>query len=281
MFNLISAKELALLKNKRECSIIDIRENEEYKKGHIADSVNITDFFYYLSKSSPDGIEELKNLFQEVLNRNGIRNSDAVILYEEEMDKKYGGSCRGAFIMKLLGHKEVYVLHGGYTAWLNAGQEVSVKETSPEKSYYNIHIDRTWFADYTEMLKAIENPDIFILDNRDRDEWIGISSSPYGEDYSPRKGRIPNAHWIEWYDFMEVKDGIPIFKSDDDIRKIAKQNGLNSGMEIIIYCFKGSRASNTLLALHKAGFGQAKVYFASWYEWAGKSELPVDDRVIS
>jgi hypothetical protein len=27
------------------------------------------------------------------------------------------------------------------------------------------------------------------------DEWIAESSSPYGKDYAPRKGRIPGAKW--------------------------------------------------------------------------------------
>ncbi len=280
MFNLISVNELAILKQKRECSIVDIRDSEDYIKGHIPEAVNISDFFYYLSASTPEGVEQIEKDFQQILNNNGIRNKDAVIIYEEEMDKRYGGSCRGAFIMKFLGHEDVYVLHGGYSAWKNAGFDISDKPANPVKTSYKININRTLFVDYQEMLRAIANPDIFILDNRDREEWIGISSSPYGADYSPRKGRIPGAHWIEWYNFMEDKDGIPMFKSDDDIRKIAKQYGIHSGMEIIIYCFKGSRAANTLLALHKAGFGQARVYFASWYEWAAKPELPVDDSII-
>ena len=32
-----------------------------------------------------------------------------------------------------------------------------------------------------------------ILDVRDVDEWVADSSSPYGKDFCPRKGRIPGA----------------------------------------------------------------------------------------
>ena len=43
-----------------------------------------------------------------------------------------------------------------------------------------------------EMLAAL-GTDTVLLDVRDIDEWIGDSSSPYGRDYAPRKGRIPGA----------------------------------------------------------------------------------------
>ncbi|MFI9652109.1 hypothetical protein [Guyparkeria halopsychrophila] len=41
--------------------------------------------------------------------------------------------------------------------------------------------------------------DVVLLDVRDVDEWIAESSSPYGKDFCPRKGRLPEAVWIEWY----------------------------------------------------------------------------------
>lgn len=47
------------------------------------------------------------------------------------------------------------------------------------------------------MLAALADPTIKLLDNRDKDEWLGESSSPYGKDFAPRKGRIPGAVWLE------------------------------------------------------------------------------------
>ena len=44
--------------------------------------------------------------------------------------------------------------------------------------------------DAKTMLSAVGKPGIAILDARDVDEWIGDSSSPYGKDFCPRKGRI-------------------------------------------------------------------------------------------
>ena len=49
------------------------------------------------------------------------------------------------------------------------------------------------------MKAAVADPNIVKLDTRDVDEWIADSSSPYGKDFCPRKGRIPGAVWLEWY----------------------------------------------------------------------------------
>lgn len=44
-------------------------------------------------------------------------------------------------------------------------------------------------ATQSEVLDAVHKKKI-LLDVRDKDEWIGESSSPYGKDFAPRKGRL-------------------------------------------------------------------------------------------
>jgi 3-mercaptopyruvate sulfurtransferase SseA len=67
------------------------------------------------------------------------------------------------------------------------------------------------------MKAAVHDTHVAILDVRDVDEWIGESSSPYGRDYCPRKGRIPGARWIEWYRMMKPTPAGQRFKSRDEI----------------------------------------------------------------
>merc|ERR1712154_5132 len=116
-----------------------------------------------------------------------------------------------------------------------------------------------------------------LLDVRDEDEWDGSSSSPYGKDFCPRKGRIPDAKWIEWYDFM--RDGK--IKKKEEIEQMMKGQGIDKEDDIIIYCFKGSRASNTLMILNEYGYKNVSNYFASWNEWSRNMELPIDDKPLS
>lgn len=96
-------------------------------------------------------------------------------------------------------------------------------------------------------------------------------------DFAPRKGRIPGAVWIEWYDFMKVAEGQASFRSREDILALAASRGLTPDDEIIIYCFKGARAANTYVALSQAGFKKLRIYMGSWNEWSRNAALPIEE----
>ena len=58
------------------------------------------------------------------------------------------------------------------------------------------------------------------------------------------------------------------------------QKGFFPDDDIIIYCFKGARASNTFVALKEAGFSRIRNYFGSWNEWSRDENLPIDDKIL-
>ena len=126
-----------------------------------------------------------------------------------------------------------------------------------------------------DMLAAL-GTDTVLLDVRDIDEWIGDSSSPYGKDFAPRKGRIPGAKWIEWYRFMKPSAQGPMIKSPDEVKAEAATAGISPDDTVYLYCFKGARASNTFLALKQAGFEDVRMYFGSWNEWSRDPALPIE-----
>jgi thiosulfate/3-mercaptopyruvate sulfurtransferase len=140
-------------------------------------------------------------------------------------------------------------------------------------------------ADRDEVLEIVKNKQTgkHLLDVRDAIEWNGLSSSPYGVDYTPRKGRIPNSIWIQWYDFhqMDNNKNMTQIKSDEDIQAMMEDKGIKQNDQIIIYCFKGSRASVALMSLKQAGYKYVKNYFASWNEWSRDLQLPIDDEVYN
>ena len=96
-----------------------------------------------------------------------------------------------------------------------------------------------------------------------------------GKDFSPRRGRIPNARWVEWYSLLDSTD-TPTFKSVDEITAIMAEQGISKDDDVIIYCFKGSRASNTFAAMKMAGFTKLRNYLGSWYEWSADESLPIE-----
>jgi thiosulfate/3-mercaptopyruvate sulfurtransferase len=170
------------------------------------------------------------------------------------------------------------VLHGGFDAWKGAGLPVSTETPAPVKGGFAIDAKAgDILIDAKTMLAAVGNPKIVLLDVRDVDEWIGESSSPYGKDYCPRKGRIPGAVWLEWYRMMKPTAEGPRFKSKDEILAECATVGVTPASTVYLYCFKGARASNTFVALKNAGVKDVRMYFGSWNEWSRDPALPIEE----
>jgi thiosulfate/3-mercaptopyruvate sulfurtransferase len=68
----------------------------------------------------------------------------------------------------------------------------------------------------------------------------------------------------------------PMFKSPDEIRAEAHTAGIGADTPVYLYCFKGARASNTLVALKEAGVRDVRMYFGSWNEWSRDESLPIE-----
>jgi thiosulfate/3-mercaptopyruvate sulfurtransferase len=279
---LISPQELTslLAEKSLRAVIIDTRTPEDYIISHIPQAINIRDFFtYILDNSYPAGLKELQEYFAKIMSNLGISGAERLIVYEDSLNKGYGQSCRAAFLLKYLGCAQVSILHGGYRAWLTEGLPITDEILLRESSIFRLHPNADMIVTTIEMLQAIDNPAIIKLDVRDRNEWLGLSSSPYHPDFCPRKGRIPNAVWLEWHRLMNSELEIPTFRSPDEIREICHSIGITSESIVYIYCFKGSRAANTLIALEEAGIS-TRNYFGSWNEWSRDLSLPIDSRVM-
>lgn len=274
---LVETDELYELSKSGSVKIIDTRDEMEYTRGHIANAVNIRDFFTYLCTRGTGGHKGLVKYFAELLGDAGINRQDRVVIYEDALDNGYGQSCRGWFLLKYLGHRDITVLHGGFQAWRARGLPLTSQVSRITPANYIPEIDAKIMVAAEQVLEATQDPAVRIIDCRDYAEWVGANSSPIGFDFCPRKGRIPGAIWLEWYRLMTIKDGIPWFKSNEEILETCAQAGIDVDSTVYIYCFKGARAANTLMAMKIAGVADVRNYFNSWNEWSRDFSLPVDE----
>lgn len=279
---LITPKELSALieQQNSDLVVIDTRSPEEYAVSHIKGSVNLRDIFTYLAESTPEGSANLHTHFANLLGAAGISGKESIVIYEDSMNTGYGQSCRGYFLLKYLGCPNVSVLHGGWKAWVDGGFSTTTETPEHQPKKFELDVNSSVMVTTQEMLQALEDSSVIKLDVRDIDEWIGISSSPYGVDFCPRKGRIPGAVWIDWRRMMKSDSEVPMFKSAEEIREIAKEAGITAESNVYVYCFKGSRAANTMIALNEAGIANVRNYFASWNEWSRDPSLPIDSKVL-
>lgn len=279
MKTLLKPNELANLIEKTPVVLIDTRDPESYAAGHLPGAVNIREIFTYLATTDTAGLDALEDKFAELFGAAGLSGEETAVLYEDSMNTGFGQSCRGYFLLKSLGYDKAAVLHGGLSAWKEEGLPITTELPLVEPATFPVgSAPTTLIATEADMLEAIDDPEIVILDVRDKDEWIGVSSSPYGIDFCPRKGRIPGAVWLEWYDLMkETDDGIAMFQEPEKILAACEKLGISKDSKVYIYCFKGARASNTFVGLQETGIKDMKIYFGSWNEWSRNFELPIDE----
>ncbi len=276
---LFSPKQVQELISTGDVVFIDVRDRKDFDAGHLPGAVNMPDIFTYLAETTDEGLKTLQEKFTDLLSNYGLDGKKTALIYEDALHTRYGGSCRGYWILRYLGYPTVGILDGGLMAWKQAGGAITTETTTPVRTPCPVSIHPDLMATYKDVLDALTDPDIKLLDNRDAVEWLAESSSPYGVDFAPRKGRIPGAVWIEWYDFMEVSEGQASFRSKQDILDLAASRGLKPEDDIIIYCFKGARAANTYVALSEAGFKNLRIYMGSWNEWSRNSDLPIESGI--
>ncbi|MCT4685268.1 MAG: sulfurtransferase [Roseicyclus sp.] len=271
---LISPQDLAAMD---DVVIIDTRAPEAFAEGHIPGAVNLHEIFTFLATSDAEGIAEMTKTFAVAFGAAGLSGAETAVIYEGSMNTGFGQSCRGYFLLDFLGYPKKAVLDGGYDAWVAAGMDVTTEASVPTPADFPLDpAGATVLLTKDDILSALETPGAVLLDVRDVDEWIGESSSPYGKDFCPRKGRIPGARWIEWYRFMKPTADGPRLKSPSEVLAELASVGITTEDTVYLYCFKGARASNSYLALKLAGVKDVRIYFGSWNEWSRDPELPID-----
>jgi len=113
---LITAGELAELVKKEPCVIIDTRNPDAYAAGHLPGAVNVHDVFTFLATSTPEGIHELKTKFADAFGAAGLSGKETAVIYEQSMNSGFGQSCRGYYLLTMLGYPKIKVLQGGGSA---------------------------------------------------------------------------------------------------------------------------------------------------------------------
>ena len=244
-------------------------DTSAYDGGHIPGAVKIdwkTDLQDPVRRDFVD-----KAGFEKLLSERGIGNDDQVILY--------GGNnnwfaAYAYWYFKLYGHDNVKLLDGGRKKWELDGRELSADEVKREATNYTASApDTTIRAFRDEVVEAIGTKNL--IDVRSPDEFSGKLLAPahLPQESAQRPGHVPSALNVPWAKAAN-EDGT--FRSDDELRELYKEAGLDDAKATIAYCRIGERSSHTWFALHELlGLADVKNYDGSWTEYGSLVGVPV------
>ena len=198
--------------------------------------------------------------------RAGISNQSRVIAYDDQ-----GGmiAARLWWLLRWLGHDDVFVMDEGFTAWKDGGYPVTDNQRVIVPATFTVNIQSNMLADVHEVRDSIENNQVILVDSRESKRYLGIE-----EPIHKRAGHIPGAINRFW---KNLKDKRGFWKSEPEIRaELAPvTEAMDQGKVVIMYCGSGVSATPNVLALHLLGYKQAKLYAGSWSDWISYEHNPV------
>ncbi len=209
--------------------------------------------------------------FEELLSSKGIGNDDTVVLY--------GGNnnwfaAYAYWYFKLYGHGDVKLLDGGRKKWELDNR--TLEKDVPQRARTNYQAkpqDKSIRAFRDEVVAAIGSKGL--IDVRSPDEYAGRLLAPahLPQEQAQRAGHIPTAASVPWSKAAN-EDGT--YKSDDELRALYAEAGLDLNKPTIAYCRIGERSSHTWFALHELlNVSDVKNYDGSWTEYGSLVGAPI------
>ena len=209
--------------------------------------------------------------FEALLSARGIGNDDTVVLY--------GGNnnwfaAYAYWYFSLYGHRDVRLLDGGRKIWeLQSRELVTDTPPRPTTQYTASGPDLSIRAFRDEVIAAIGVKNL--VDVRSPDEFAGRLLAPahLPQEQSQRGGHIPTARNIPW---SKAANDDGTFRSDDDLRTLYVDAGVDLATDTIAYCRIGERSAHTWFVLHELlGVQNVKNYDGSWTEYGSLVGVPI------
>ena len=250
--------------------LVEVDEDTKaYDKGHIRGAIKLDWTTDLQDQVRRDFVNKAQ--FEALLSERGVSNDDRVVLY--------GGNnnwfaAYAYWYFKLYGHQDVKLLDGGRKKWELDSRELTDEAPSREATSYTAQDQDTSiraFRDETVEAIGVKN----LVDVRSPDEYAGRLLAPahLPQEQAQRAGHVPTSLNVPWSKNCN-DDGT--FKSDEDLKALYDEVGIDGGKETIALCRIGERSSHTGFVLKELlGQDNVKNYDGSWTEYGSLVGVPV------
>jgi thiosulfate/3-mercaptopyruvate sulfurtransferase len=212
-----------------------------------------------------------KEQFEALLSDKGVSNDSTVVLY--------GGNnnwfaAYAYWYFKLYGHQDVKLLDGGRKKWELDARELTDEPVKRDATSYTAQEqDLSIRAFRDEVVAAIGTQNL--VDVRSPVEFAGRLLAPahLPQEQAQRAGHVPTAASVPW---SKAANDDGTFKSNDELKAIYEEAGVDFSKDTIAYCRIGERSSHTWFALQELlGAPNVKNYDGSWTEYGSLVGVPI------
>ncbi len=250
--------------------LIEVDEDTEaYDTGHIPGAITLD-----WKKDLQDGLRHdfiSKDRLEALLSEKGVSNDDTVVLY--------GGNnnwfaAYAYWYFTLYGHADVKLMDGGRKKWELDSRPLTDEVPSRERTSYTAQEqDRSIRAFRVDTVAAIGVQNL--IDVRSPDEYAGRLLAPahLPQEQAQRAGHVPTSLNVPWSKNCN-DDGT--FKSDEDLKALYAEVGIDDSKDTIALCRIGERSSLTWFVLKELlGHRSVKNYDGSWTEYGSLVGVPI------
>lgn len=196
------------------------------------------------------------------LSRVGIGNDTRVVAYDDQ-----GGAMASRlwWLLRYLGHENVFVLDEGFSAWKREGFPVNAEQKTLIPATFLATVQHNMLVEMDEVRESLGDDGIVLVDSREAPRFRGEV-----EPLDKKAGHIPGARNKFWKGALDEQGR---FKSAEALAEHFAD--LPRDRELIVYCGSGVTATPNVLALSEAGFENVKLYAGSWSDWISWQDNPI------
>lgn len=208
-----------------------------------------------------------ENVFIAKMQALGISDDSVIVVYDSE---GVYSSPRAYYMIRALGHREVYVLDGGLPAWLLENRPVVQDYLLPKPlGNFSKRAGQAYFCGADEVLTFIQGKDRNIVDARSTNRFLGLEAEPRA---GLALGHIPSSKNLPYTEVLANGK----LKSEETLRSLFSELELND-KPLVVSCGSGITACIVAMAAERAGMHDVLIYDGSWSEWGDvENAFPIE-----
>lgn len=254
---LVSAEELTGRLTSAGLVVLDAREPDQYRAGHIPGAVNLPLSQLQHDVQLPDGevspaIVKPASEIRAPLQRAGIDRDSKLVVYD---DGETYRATREWWMLDYYGKARIAVLDGGLAAWKAAGGKLSRSAVHPEPGDFDPVADPEKIASFAYVQSHIGTKATAVCD--------ALSASSFSS------GAIPGSINLPWTEAVDAT-AFGKLKGAARLASLLESLHLSRDHEIIFYCQRGYVSSLEYFVARALGYTRVRLYDGSLSDFTAR-----------